>query len=372
MFPESLVVTFPEPWLLIEAPTSEIDACGWGGRVCCLAFCPGLGVVVALVGFLSLRVVGPIVVMLAGTSSLPLLNSPSDIWLRLSFTQPALLVVKPCPKVGDIVGLILSFTQPALLVVKPCPEVGDIVGLRLSFIQPALLVVKPCPLESSSLVVSFFCFHPSASSWKGSKRWSHLSFVLDIFQILNIGIVIINNAVLLHIFNLWKTYLIEGCTFIFSESLNLVWLATFCSSDFIVRLLLVPVEGLAAAAFALRQLIEPSVKISGISSLVCVLSSSSESPLTEFSEGSTSSWLPRTSCMTSLSLILVPSILLTVVSGTWQPDYIVEPLPLNLNSLLQNPTSPRTSWTSLYRPQGFFCKRAWIYFSKVFGYGGRY
>ena len=165
MFPESLVATVPVPWLVTETPPSEIDACRWAaGAVCRLAFCPDLGVVT---GFLSF--VGPVLVALAGTSSLPLLNSPSDILCNLSFAQPARFVAKPC---AEIVSL-----------------------------------------TSSSIVVSFSCFHPSASSWRSSKRWSHLSFLLapaSIFEILNFGIVIVNNAVLLHFVKTSEKYINRG------------------------------------------------------------------------------------------------------------------------------------------------------------------
>ena len=65
---------------------ADRDAWGWHfqlrGAICSFTFCPSLGV---MAGFLSF--VGPVqvVVTLAGTMfSLPLHNSPSDIWLRLS------------------------------------------------------------------------------------------------------------------------------------------------------------------------------------------------------------------------------------------------------------------------------------------------
>ena len=103
-----------------------------------------------MAGFVSS--VGPIVVVtLTGTSWLSVLNSS---FVLLSFSQ--------------------SFVQPALFVAKFCPEVPS--------------------STFSSIVVFFFCFYPSASSWKSSKRCTHLSFALTlvgIFERLNFGIVIV-------------------------------------------------------------------------------------------------------------------------------------------------------------------------------------
>ena len=110
------MVTVPVPWLLPETPPTEIVACRWAtGVVFRLSFCTGL---VVVVGFLSF--VGPVMGgALAGASSLPLFISTSGISLNLSFIQPARFVAKPCAEVV-------------------------------------------ASLASSSVLVSFSCFHPSA------------------------------------------------------------------------------------------------------------------------------------------------------------------------------------------------------------------
>ena len=66
------------------------------------------------------------------------------------------------------------------------------------------------------------------------------------------------------------------------------------------------------------------------------------------------------------------ALLINVVSGTWQPEYIAEPLPPN--PLLQNPTSAHISWTfqdhAQNNPPKIVWEGSWIFFPWVCECGG--
>ena len=342
MFPTSLLNMVPEPWLWID-----VDIWNWGGAVCCLTC---LGVIPSLVG--------PIVVTPTGTSSLSVLrfsivvfffcfNPSAFSWKEFKEMSAPFLCSRSC---GDLWKMEIQN--------RYCPSSNQ---LRLSqFFVPKSL------LPHSHLSWSFSSVFIHQHLLESSKRWTHVSFVLapvSIFERLNFGIVIANNIILLRVLASEKFDVPEECTFIFSGVLDFVWSTTFSSSYFIFRL------PSLAAAFAMRWLLEPSAKSSWLSALLCVFSLSSKLSLSGFFEISTSSWcctwLSRISCRTSLILILLRLFSLTVVSGPWQPNYIVELLPPN--SLLRNQASAHIFWSFQYHVQHSHQKlvwqSSWIFFS---------